>query len=54
LFAGVSIVSLDNVSADLGGDLLCQMTEQQLVRVRILGRSGAPEFECKTTLFDGS
>ena len=28
LLAGVSIVSLDNVSADLGGDLLCQMTEQ--------------------------
>ena len=51
LLAGVSIVSLDNVSADLGGDLLCQMTEQQLVRVRILGRSEAPEFECKTTLF---
>ena len=41
LLAGVSIVSLDNVSADLGGDLLCQMTEQQLVRVRILGRSEA-------------
>jgi putative DNA primase/helicase len=48
---GVSIVSLDNVSADLGGDMLCQVTERPIVRVRILGLSEAPEFECKATLF---
>ena len=51
LLAGVSIVSLDNVSADLGGDMLCQVTERPIVRVRILGRSEAPEFECKATVF---
>ena len=48
---GVSIVSLDNVSADLGGDMLCQVTERPIVRVRILGLSEVPEFECKATLF---
>ena len=48
---GVSIVSLDNVSADLGGDMLCQVTERPIVRVRILGLSEAPEFQCKATLF---
>jgi hypothetical protein len=48
---GVSVVSLDNVSGELGGDALAQMTERPLVRVRILGRSEAPEFECKAAVF---
>jgi hypothetical protein len=48
---GVSIVSLDNVNAELGGDMLCQLTERPLVRVRILGKSEAPEFECRSTVF---
>jgi hypothetical protein len=47
---GVPIVSLDNVNAELGGDMLCQLTERPLVRVRILGKSEAPEFECRSTV----
>jgi hypothetical protein len=47
---GVTVVALDNCSRDLEGDLLCQLTERPLVRVRILGRSEAPEFECKATV----
>jgi hypothetical protein len=48
---GVAIVSIDNVTADLGGDLLCQLTECPRVQVRILGLSEAPEFECKASVF---
>ena len=48
---GVSIVSIDNVTGPLGGDMLCQVTERPFVRVRILGVSEAPEFECKATVF---
>ena len=48
---GVSVVSIDNVSGELGGDALAQMTERPLVRVRILGKSEAPEFECKAAMF---
>jgi hypothetical protein len=47
---GVTIVALDNCSKDLEGDLLCQLTERPLVRMRILGQSSAPEFECKATV----
>jgi len=48
---GVPIVSIDNVNGELGGDMLCQVTERPLVRVRILGRSEVPEFECKASVF---
>lgn len=48
---GVPIVSIDNLNVNLGGDALCQMTERPFVRMRILGLSEAPEFECKATLF---
>jgi hypothetical protein len=48
---GVPVVSIDNVSGELGGDALAQMTERPLVRVRILGKSEAPEFECKAAIF---
>src|SRR3712207_4420673 len=34
---GVPIISIDNVEGELGGDMLCQVTERPLVRVRILG-----------------
>ncbi|MCJ2065394.1 bifunctional DNA primase/polymerase [Methylobacterium sp. J-088] len=45
------IVSIDNVNGELGGDMLCQLTERPLVRVRILGKSEAPELECRATVF---
>jgi len=48
---GVQIVSLDNGSYDLGGDLLCQITERRLIRIRILGKSEMPECEWRGVLF---
>ena len=45
------MISLDNCSDDIGGDLLCQITEQQLVRIRILGKSDVPECEWRGTMF---
>jgi hypothetical protein len=51
LLSGAPIVSLDNCTHDLDGQLLCQLTERPLVKIRILGRSEMPECECHTTLF---
>lgn len=51
LLQGDAIISLDNVNGELGGDLLCQMTERTMVRPRILGRSEAPEIECRAMPF---
>jgi hypothetical protein len=51
LLSGSPIVSLDNVTHDLEGDLLCQMTERPIVRIRILGRSEMPDCECRTAVF---
>jgi putative DNA primase/helicase len=48
---GVPMISLDNCSGDLGGDLLCQITERRLIRIRILGKSQAPECEWRGVLF---
>jgi putative DNA primase/helicase len=47
----VPVISIDNVNGELGGDMLCQLTERPLVRVRILGKSEAPELECRSTVF---
>lgn len=51
LLSGSTIVSLDNCTHDLDGQLLCQLTERPLVKIRILGRSEMPECECHTTVF---
>jgi hypothetical protein len=51
LLSGSSIVSLDNVTHDLEGELLCQVTERPVVRIRVLGRSEMPDCECHTTMF---
>lgn len=51
LLSGSPIVSLDNVAHDLGGELLCQITERPIVRIRILGRSEMPDCECHTAVF---
>jgi hypothetical protein len=51
LLSGSPIVSLDNVTHDLEGELLCQITERPIVRIRILGRSEMPDCECHTTVF---
>jgi putative DNA primase/helicase len=47
---GVPMISLDNCSGDIGGDLLCQITERPLIRIRILGKSKAPECEWRGVL----
>ena len=47
----VPIISIDNVNGELGGDALCQMTNMPIIRVRILGKSEAPETECRATVF---
>jgi hypothetical protein len=51
LLSGIPIVSLDNCTHDLGGELLCQLTERPIVKIRILGRSEMPSCECHTALF---
>jgi putative DNA primase/helicase len=48
---GVPLISLDNCSNNIGGDLLCQITERRLIRIRILGKSEAPECEWRGVLF---
>jgi putative DNA primase/helicase len=45
------MISIDNCTRDLGGELLCQLTERSLVKIRVLGRSETPECECHLTLF---
>jgi putative DNA primase/helicase len=50
LRAGYSIMNLDNCSYDLTGDMLCQLTEREMVCIRILGLSEIPEFPCKTAM----
>jgi putative DNA primase/helicase len=47
LLSGSPIVS----THDLSGELLCQITERPLVRIRILGRSEMPDCECHTAVF---
>jgi putative DNA primase/helicase len=47
---GVPIISLDNCSSDIGGDLICQITERPLVKIRILGKSETPECEWRGVL----
>src|SRR5262249_12674520 len=47
---GVPLISLDNCSGNIGGDLLCQMTERPVIRIRILGKSEAPECEWRGVL----
>jgi putative DNA primase/helicase len=48
---GAAVISLDNTTTDIGGDLLCQVTEQRLIRIRILGKSETPECEWRGTMF---
>lgn len=39
LLAGTSIICLDNLDNDLGGDDMCQIIERPLIDIRILGKS---------------
>ncbi len=51
LIAGYPLVSIDNVSAPLGGDLLCQLIERPVIRIRPLGKSEIMELESRATVF---
>jgi putative DNA primase/helicase len=48
---GASLVSVDNVSFDLRGDLLCQIATQRIIKPRILGQSSTPDCEWRGMLF---
>jgi hypothetical protein len=49
LLAAYAIITIDNCSRPIGGDLLCQMLTQTMVRPRILGKSETPT--CPTGAF---
>jgi putative DNA primase/helicase len=51
LLSGSPIVSLDNLTHDLGSEILCQVSERPVVRIRVLGRSEMPNCECHTAMF---
>jgi hypothetical protein len=48
---GSAIVSLDNCMHNLGGEMLCQLSERPVIKTRILGRSDMPECDCHTAVF---
>jgi putative DNA primase/helicase len=43
LLAGDSLIAIDNCERPLGGEFLCQILTQSVVRTRILGESKVPE-----------
>lgn len=51
LFSGQSIISIDNVNGELGGDFLCQMIERPVVQPRVLGLSKLVRIESRATCF---
>jgi putative DNA primase/helicase len=51
LLSGSPIVSLDNMTRDLEGELLCQIAERPMVRIRVLGKSEMPLCEVHTAIF---
>jgi RepB DNA-primase from phage plasmid len=51
LLEGIPLVSLDNCTHDLGGELLCQLSERPVIRIRVLGQSAMPRCECHTMVF---
>jgi putative DNA primase/helicase len=51
LIAGDPLLSIDNVEHPLGGELLCQMLTQPLLKVRVLGTSNLFEVPPNMALF---
>jgi putative DNA primase/helicase len=51
LLCGFPIISIDNMSDELAGDLLCQAVERPFVRFRPLGTSNIIEIESRATMF---
>jgi putative DNA primase/helicase len=48
---GDPLISLDNCEQPVGGEFLCQLLTQPIVRARILGLSEAPEMSTNTMVF---
>jgi putative DNA primase/helicase len=49
---GQPLISIDNISCELGGDALCQIIERPMVDIRILGSSESVRIEARgTSLF---
>jgi Bifunctional DNA primase/polymerase, N-terminal len=51
LLTGQVILSVDNISRPFGGDFLCQVLDQPLVKIRILGQTAGPLIEPRMVLF---
>src|SRR5262249_640843 len=51
ILSGIPMISLDNCTHDLGGELLCQIAERPVIKVRILGYSETPDCEVHTALY---
>jgi hypothetical protein len=51
VIAGQSVITVDNLNGEFGGDFLCQLVERTRVQVRILGLSKLVETECRATVF---
>jgi hypothetical protein len=51
LLTGQSLISIDNVNGELGGDALCQAVERPVVEIRILGKSELVRIEARGTTF---
>jgi putative DNA primase/helicase len=49
LMAGQPLISIDNISGELGGNALCQVIERPVVKIRILGRSEEVRIEARGT-----
>jgi hypothetical protein len=49
MLAGQPLISIDNISSELGGDALCQVIERPVVEIRILGRSERARIEARGT-----
>jgi putative DNA primase/helicase len=50
--AGQPLISIDNVTGELGGEALCQLIERPVVDIRILGKSEKRRIEARgTSLF---
>jgi putative DNA primase/helicase len=49
MLAGQPLISIDNISSELGGDALCQIIERPVVEIRILGRSERVRIEARGT-----
>lgn len=51
LLSGQTIISIDNVNGQLGGDFLCQIIERPVVAVRPLGQSTFTKIESRASCF---